>query len=77
MLNIFAQNVYCWYIIEPPRQGSSNEYPHSMFWSKKKNRYSTAYPCFAVLKWGSGGGGGGYSLHGHVFLMFSCKLYVL
>ena len=41
-------------------------YPQSMFWSKnKKNRYTPAYPSFAIQKWGSRG----YTLHGHVFLM--------
>ena len=38
---IFAQNIDCWYTLEPPRGGGSNEYPQSMFWSKnKKNRYT-------------------------------------
>ena len=37
---IFAQNIDC---------GYTNEYPQSMFWSKnKKNRYTPAYPSFAV-----------------------------
>ena len=31
---IFAQNINCGHTLEPPRQGS-NEYPQSMFWSKK------------------------------------------
>ena len=31
------------------RRGGSNEYPHSMFWSRnKKNRYTFAYPSFAI-----------------------------
>ena len=35
---IFAQNI-----------GGSNEYPQSMFWSKnKKNRFTPAYPSFAI-----------------------------
>ena len=30
-------------------RGGSNEYPHSMFWSKnKKNRYTPAYPSFTI-----------------------------
>ena len=63
---IFAQNIDCGYTLEPPRRGGSNEYPQSMFWSKnKKNRYTPAYPSFAIEKWGSRG----YTLHGHVFLM--------
>ena len=46
---IFAQNIDCGYTLEPPRRGGSNEYPHSMFWSKnKKNRYAPANPSFAI-----------------------------
>ena len=46
---IFAQNVDCGYTLEPPRRGGSNEYPQSMFLSKnKKNRYTPAYPSFAI-----------------------------
>ena len=46
---IFAQNIDCGYTLEPPCQGGSNEYPQSMFWSKnKKNRYTPAYPSFAI-----------------------------
>ena len=33
---IFAQSIHCGYSLEPPRQGGSNEYPQSMFWSKSK-----------------------------------------
>ena len=28
---ISAQNIDCWYSLEPPRRGGSNEYPQSMF----------------------------------------------
>ena len=46
---IFAQNIDCGYTLEPPRRGSSNEYPQSMFWSKnKKNRYTPANPSFTI-----------------------------
>ena len=46
---IFAQNIDRGYTLEPPRRGGSNEYPQSMFWSKnKKNRYTPAYPNFAI-----------------------------
>ena len=46
---IFAQNIDCGYTLEPPRQGCSNEYPQSMFWSKnKKNRYTPTYPSFTI-----------------------------
>ena len=45
---IFAQNIDCGYMLEPPRRGGSNEYPQSMFWIKnKKNRYTPAYPRIA------------------------------
>ena len=46
---IFAQNKDCGYTLEPPRRGGSNNNPQSMFWSKnKKNRYTPAYPSFAI-----------------------------
>ena len=46
---IFTQNIDFGYTLEPPRRGGSNEYPQSMFWSKnKKNRYTPAYPSFAI-----------------------------
>ena len=46
---IFAQNIDCGYTLELPRRGGSNEYLLSMFWSKnKKNRYTPAYPSFAI-----------------------------
>ena len=65
-LNILAQNINCGYTLEPPRRGGSNKYPQSMFWSKnKKIGIPHAYISFAIQKWGSGG----YTLHGHVFLI--------
>ena len=46
---IFAPNIDCGYMLEPPRRGGSNEYPQPMFWSKnKKNRYTPPYPRFAI-----------------------------
>ena len=35
---IFARNIDCGYMLEPPRRGGSNEYPQSMFWSKNKEQ---------------------------------------
>ena len=35
---IFPQNIDCGDTLEPPCQGGSNEYPQSMFWSKKKEK---------------------------------------
>ena len=31
---ISAQNIDCGYSLEPPRWGSSNKYPQSMFWAQ-------------------------------------------
>ena len=31
---ISAQNIDCWYSLEPPHRGGSNEYPQSMFWAE-------------------------------------------
>ena len=41
--HISAQNIDCWYSLELPRRGSSNEYPHSMFLSR--NKKNNVYPC--------------------------------
>ena len=36
---ISAQNVDCWYSLEPPRRGGSNEYPQSMYWAEIWKKY--------------------------------------
>ena len=36
MFNIFAQNIDCGYLLEPPHRGGSNEYPQSVFLSRNK-----------------------------------------
>ena len=36
IFQISAQNIDCGYSLEPPRQGGSNEYPHSVFLSRNK-----------------------------------------
>ena len=38
-----VQNIDCGYSLEPPRQGCSNEYPHSMFLIR--NKKNNVYPC--------------------------------
>ena len=43
IFHISAQNIDCGYLLEPPRQGSSNEYPQSMFLSR--NTKNNVYPC--------------------------------
>ena len=35
---IFAQNIDCGYMLDPPQWGSSNKYPQSMFLSKNKKK---------------------------------------
>ena len=40
---ISAQNIDWGYPLEPPRRGGSNEYPQSMFLSRKKE--NNGYPC--------------------------------
>ena len=40
---IFAQNIDCWYSLELPHWGSSNEYAQSMFWAKQWGS-SNEYP---------------------------------
>ena len=35
---ISAQNINCWYSLELPHQGSSNEYPQSMLLSRNKKK---------------------------------------
>ena len=37
---ISAQNIDCGYSLEPPRRGSSNEYPQSMFSSRNMKKIS-------------------------------------
>ena len=42
-VHISAQNIDCGYLLEPPWQGGSNEYPQSMFLSR--NKKINVYPC--------------------------------
>ena len=43
IFHISAQNIDCWYSLEPPRRGNSNEYLQSMFLSR--NNKNNVYPC--------------------------------
>ena len=43
IFHISAQNIDCGYSLELPHQGSSNEYPQSMFLSR--NKKNNVYPC--------------------------------
>ena len=54
---IFAQNIDCGYILEPPRRGGSNEYPQYMFWSKnEKNGFNPLQSPVLLYKTGVHGG---------------------
>ena len=47
---LVAQNIDFGYALEPPRRGSSNEYPQSMFWIKNnKNSYTPFIPQFYYI----------------------------
>ena len=43
IFHISAQNNDCGFSLEPPRRGSSNEYPHSMLLCR--NKKNNVYPC--------------------------------
>ena len=43
IFHISAQNIDCGYPLEPPRQGGSNDFPKSMFFSR--NKKNNVYPC--------------------------------
>ena len=47
MLEPLGQNIDCMYMLEPPQQGGSNEYPQSLFWIKNKEiRHTPIHPSF-------------------------------
>ena len=49
IFHISAQNIDCWYSLEPPRRGGCNEYPQSMFWAEiRKIMYTPVNPSFTV-----------------------------
>ena len=53
IFHISSQNVDYGYSLKPPRRGGSNEYPQSMFLSrKKKNNVYTCKPQFCYIKVG-------------------------
>ena len=66
IFHVSAQNIYCWYSLEPHRQGGSNKYPQSMFLSS--NKKIKVYPCkpqFYDINMGFKG----VKLYRHVFVM--------
>ena len=53
IFHISAQNIDCWYSLEPPRRGGSNVYLQSMSFSKiRKIMYAPVNPNFIIYKWG-------------------------
>ena len=46
---IFAGNIDCGYLLELPYQGSSNEYPQSMFKQKYEKKFSFLIRKFSVF----------------------------
>ena len=46
---IFAQNKDLGYTLEPPKRGSSNEYPRSMVLSKYEKMYTLVNPSFTII----------------------------
>ena len=53
IFHISAQNIDCGYLLEPPRRGSSNNYPQSMFLRRhKKNNVYPYKPQFYNIKMG-------------------------
>ena len=62
---IFAQNIDCGYMLEPPRQAVLTSTHNVCFEEKIRKIYTPAYPSFFYIKWDSRA----YSCHEHVFLM--------
>ena len=48
IFHISAQNIDCWYSLEPPHRGGSNEYTQSMFLAIRKIIYTPVNPSFTV-----------------------------
>ena len=73
IFHISAQNIDCGYSLEPLHQGSSNEYPQSMFGAEiTKIMYNHVNPSFNIcikveFK--------GSKLYRHIFVIFSTTIY--
>ena len=46
--NMFAQNIDCWYTLELPQRGGSNEYQQMCCNKNKENRYSLVNSSCAI-----------------------------
>ena len=52
LFHISAQNIDCGYLLEPPRQGGSNEYTQSMFWAENMKNIRVFYlRIFSFWRW--------------------------
>ena len=72
IFQISAQNIDCWYSLEPPRWGGSNEYPQSMFLSRNNKNVYPCKPQFYYIKVGFKGS----KLYRHVFMMEYIKTHL-
>ena len=74
IFHISAQNIDCGYSLEPPQRGGSNDYPKSMFLSrKKKNNLHTCKPQIYYTNVGFKGS----ALYRHVFVMYSNGVVII
>ena len=49
IFHISASNIDCWYPLEPPRRGGSNEYPQPMFEAEiRKIMYTPVNPSLTI-----------------------------
>ena len=49
IFHISAQNIDCWYSLEPPCRGGSNDYQQSMFWTEiRKIMYTPVNRSFTI-----------------------------
>ena len=66
--HISAQNIDCWYSLELPQRGSSNEYLQSVFLSRnKKNNIYPSKPQFSHIKVGFKG----VNIYKHIFVIYT------
>ena len=53
IFHISAQNIDCWYLLEPPQRSGSNEYPQSLFWTEiRKIMYIPSLSQFYYIRIG-------------------------
>ena len=48
IFQVSAQNIDCGYSLEPPQQGSSNDYSQYFFSQNKKNMYTPVNSSFTI-----------------------------